>query len=189
VFQILIVCGCEFNFIGSDPGSRNERKCGNEGAYLYELFDLPPVGGSDGSLAHSLLHPREDFEDALVHGVLAQLVRPAAEILGQFPAKRGMEKLRSHYQGLKEKNASTVHGIHCVPRVCSHKIRIRHFMRIRIWMQGFDDQKLGKIQLKKLSFFDKKIAIYLSLGLHKGHPNYRRNRQPSKDNIQCFSAT
>jgi hypothetical protein len=73
---------------------RNELKCENERVYLYELFDLAPVGGADGSLAHSLLHPRKDFEDALVHRVLAQLVRPAAEILGQFPAKRGKEKLR-----------------------------------------------------------------------------------------------
>ncbi len=30
----------------------------------------------------------------------------------------------------------------------------------------------------------KKIAIYLSLGLHKGRPSYRKSRQPSKENIQ-----
>jgi hypothetical protein len=34
-------------------------------------------------------------------------------------------------------------------------------------------------------FLDKKIAIYLSLGLHKGRPSYRRG-QPSKENIQHF---
>ncbi len=33
-------------------------------------------------------------------------------------------------------------------------------------------------------FFWSIIAIYLSLGLHKGHPSYRRSLQPSKENIQ-----
>ncbi len=32
----------------------------------------------------------------------------------------------------------------------------------------------------------KKFAIYLTLGLHKGRPSYRRSLQPSKDNIQHF---
>jgi hypothetical protein len=31
-----------------------------------------------------------------------------------------------------------------------------------------------------------KIAIYISLGLHKGHPSYRRSFQLSKENIQHF---
>jgi hypothetical protein len=35
-------------------------------------------------------------------------------------------------------------------------------------------------------FFDQKIAINLSLGLHKGCPSYRRSLQPSKENIQHF---
>jgi hypothetical protein len=34
--------------------------------------------------------------------------------------------------------------------------------------------------------FSTKIAIYLSLGLHKGRPSYRRSLQPSKENIQHF---
>jgi hypothetical protein len=60
-------------------------------------------------------------------------------------------------------------------------------IRIRIRIQGFDDQKIkkipGKLQLKKIGyFFDKK----LSLGLHKGHTSYRRSLQPSKKNIQHF---
>jgi hypothetical protein len=33
-------------------------------------------------------------------------------------------------------------------------------------------------------FFLSKTTIYLSLGLHKGHPSYRRGLQPSKENIQ-----
>ncbi len=33
---------------------------------------------------------------------------------------------------------------------------------------------------------DKKIRDYLSLGLHKGRPNYRRSLQPSKETIQHF---
>ncbi len=37
----------------------------------------------------------------------------------------------------------------------------------------------------KISFilFLQKIAIYSSLGLHKGRPSYRRSPQPSKENI------
>ncbi len=34
--------------------------------------------------------------------------------------------------------------------------------------------------------FWSKIAIYLSLGLLKGRPSYRKSLQPSKDNIQHF---
>jgi hypothetical protein len=43
--------------------------------------------------------------------------------------------------------------------------------------EGFDDQKFKKIHLKIL--FYQKIAIYLSLGLHKGRPSYKRSLQPS----------
>jgi hypothetical protein len=35
-------------------------------------------------------------------------------------------------------------------------------------------------------FFLIKIAIYLSLGLHKGRLSYKRSLQPSKENIQHF---
>ncbi len=35
-------------------------------------------------------------------------------------------------------------------------------------------------------FFGSKIAIYLSLSLHKGRPSDRRSLQPSKENIQHF---
>jgi hypothetical protein len=37
---------------------------------------------------------------------------------------------------------------------------------------------------KKLNFFGSKTTIYLSLGLHKGRPGYRRSLQPSTENIQ-----
>jgi hypothetical protein len=39
---------------------------------------------------------------------------------------------------------------------------------------------------RKKSYVKKKfdIAIYLSLGLHKGRPSYRRSLLPSKENIQ-----
>ncbi len=40
--------------------------------------------------------------------------------------------------------------------------------------------------VKLLYIFGSKIAIYLFLGLHKGHTSYRRNLQPSKENIQHF---
>jgi hypothetical protein len=39
---------------------------------------------------------------------------------------------------------------------------------------------------QNLIFFGSKIAIYLSLGLHKGRPSYMRSLQPSKENIQHF---
>jgi hypothetical protein len=42
---------------------------------------------------------------------------------------------------------------------------------------------------KKINFFlDQKKIIYLSQGLHKGRPSYRRSLQPSKENIQHFKA-
>ncbi len=44
------------------------------------------------------------------------------------------------------------------------------------------DKKL--LLKKKLNFFGSKTTIYLSLGLHKERPSYRRSLQPSKENIQ-----
>jgi hypothetical protein len=35
-------------------------------------------------------------------------------------------------------------------------------------------------------FFGSETTIYLSLGLHKGLPSYRRSFQLSKENIQHF---
>jgi hypothetical protein len=60
-----------------------------------------------------------------------------------------------------------------------------------IRIQGINDQKLKKkkIQLKILFiFFLTKTAIYLSLGLHKVCPSYRRSLQLSKEAIQHFKA-
>ncbi len=64
----------------------------------------------------------------------------------------------------------------------------------RVWcwrpirIQGFNDQKLEKITAKifLLFFFISKTAIYLSLGLHKVCPSYRRSLQFSKEAIQHF---
>ncbi len=59
---------------------------------------------------------------------------------------------------------------------------------IRIRILGFGD-RLKKIQLTIFYIlFWSKIATwtYLSLGLLKGHPSYRRSLQPSKENIQRF---
>jgi hypothetical protein len=39
---------------------------------------------------------------------------------------------------------------------------------------------------KKLNFFGTKTKIYLSLGLHKGRPSYKRRLKLSKGNIQHF---
>jgi hypothetical protein len=39
---------------------------------------------------------------------------------------------------------------------------------------------------KKLNFFASKNTIYITLGLYKGRPSYRRSLQLSKENIQHF---
>ncbi len=64
------------------------------------------------------------------------------------------------------------------------RIRIQHFKWIRIRIQDFDDQNLKKKIQRKFFFifFWSKIAIYLFLGLDKGHPSYRRSLQ----NVQHF---
>jgi hypothetical protein len=54
-----------------------------------------------------------------------------------------------------------------------------------IRIQDFDDQKLGKIYSWE-KFFLSKNNNYLSLGLHKERPSYRRILQPSEENIQHF---
>jgi hypothetical protein len=42
-------------------------------------------------------------------------------------------------------------------------------------------KNVKNLQLTKIC---SQIAIYLSPGLHKGRPSYRRSLQPSKENIQ-----
>ncbi len=61
-------------------------------------------------------------------------------------------------------------------------------IRIRIRIQGFNDQKFEKNYSWKFLyiFFWSKTAIYLSLGLHKVCPSYRRRLQFSKEAIQHF---
>jgi hypothetical protein len=46
-------------------------------------------------------------------------------------------------------------------------------------------KNLKKFTIEKIYnyFFGSKIAIYLSLGLRKGGPRYRRSLQPSKENM------
>ncbi len=54
-------------------------------------------------------------------------------------------------------------------------------MRIRIQIQGFDDKKIGKnLQLKKITFCWSKIAIYLSIGLHKRTSNLQEKSSSLK---------
>ncbi len=57
-----------------------------------------------------------------------------------------------------------------------------------IWIQGFNDQKLKKNNSwkKNYIFFWSKTAIYLSLGLHKVCPSYRRSLPLTKEAIQHF---
>ncbi len=63
-------------------------------------------------------------------------------------------------------------------------IRIQHLGWIPVRIQSFDNQKLEKIYTWNFFFFFNKIAIYPSLGIHKGGPSYRRSLQPSRENIQ-----
>ncbi len=53
----------------------------------------------------------------------------------------------------------------------------------RVWWSKIEKNLLLEILFL---FSRSKIAIYLSLGLHKGRPSYRRSLQPSKENIQHF---
>ncbi len=76
-------------------------------------------------------------------------------------------------------------------RIDLMRIRIQHFFKSRIWMRtprrcGPHEVPHPKIQknLQFEIFFS--IKIYLSPGLHKGRPSYRRSLQPSKENIQHF---
>ncbi len=57
-----------------------------------------------------------------------------------------------------------------------------------IRIQGFNDQKLKKNYSWKFYFYLllSKTPIYLSLGLHKVCPSYRRSLQFSKESIQHF---
>jgi hypothetical protein len=60
-------------------------------------------------------------------------------------------------------------------------------MGIRIQIQGLDDQKKYNFCSWQNSYLKKsEVAIFWSLGLHKGHPSYRRRLQPSKENIQLI---
>ncbi len=75
-------------------------------------------------------------------------------------------------------------------RIVLMRIRIQHFsncgsgFRIRI---PDPDPNWKKFITGNLIFIVLiKIAIYLSLGLHKGRPSYRRSLQFSKENIQHF---
>ncbi len=70
------------------------------------------------------------------------------------------------------------------------RIQIPHFkwIRIRIRNHGFDEQNFFYKNTADffISFVWSKIAIYWSLGVHKGRPSCRRSLQPSKENIQHF---
>jgi hypothetical protein len=71
------------------------------------------------------------------------------------------------------------------------RIRIQHLRLNTDWIQGFKDKKsIKKFTAEKREFFVlSKMSTYLSLGLHKGRPSYRRSLQPSKKNIQQFKTS
>jgi hypothetical protein len=62
-------------------------------------------------------------------------------------------------------------------------------IRIRIQSGSkdfFNQNFVKKLPLKKLHLIFIKTTIYLSLGLHKGRPSYKRSLQLSKENIHHF---
>jgi hypothetical protein len=71
------------------------------------------------------------------------------------------------------------------------RFRIQHFrlntdpdpypIRIQIQIQSG-----SRAVMTKNFFFASKTTVYLSLGLHKEHPSYRRSLQLSKEAIQRF---
>ncbi len=86
-------------------------------------------------------------------------------------------------------------------RIWIHRFRIQiriHHSRLninpdtdpdtKIRIQGFDGQIFLKkyTAWKKFKIFWLRIGIYLSIGLYKGRPSYRRSLLPSKENIQHF---
>ena len=102
---------------------------------------------------------------------------------------------------LKDKRTSVTTGRYqSVFRIRIHFLRIRiRIQRIRmeantdpdtdpLRIQGFNGQKLKKNNSwkKNYIFFGSKTAIYLSLGLHKVCPGYRRSLQLTKEAIQHF---
>ncbi len=68
------------------------------------------------------------------------------------------------------------------------RIRIQHFRLNTDPDPGFLWPKIEQIYSWKffLYFFWSRNTMYLFLGLHKGHPSYKRSPQLSKENIQHF---
>ncbi len=62
------------------------------------------------------------------------------------------------------------------------RIRIISGSRVLFMTKNWKNWQLTKF----FFFFRSKIAIYLSLDLHKGRPNYRRSLQPSKENVHTW---
>ncbi len=67
---------------------------------------------------------------------------------------------------------------------CWRPIRIR--IRIQYGSRALMTKNWKKITAEIFFFFWSKTAIYLSLGLHKVCPSYRRSLQLSKESIQHF---
>jgi hypothetical protein len=139
------------------------------------------------------LGPGEPAEEEGVHGQPGAEVRGAAGGSGQLAAASRDPGGRA---GPPHRTARRPPG-RAELRICIHfiRIRIQHF-RLNtdpdpdpIRIQGFNDQKLrNKLQPKKIIFLKSKATIYLSLGLHKKRPSYRRSLQLSKEAIQHIKA-
>ncbi len=68
-----------------------------------------------------------------------------------------------------------------IAELCNQKI-VTNRVSDPHWFNADTDPAFFVIANPEFSW--SKIAIYLSLGLHKGRPRYRRSLQPSKENIQ-----
>ncbi len=82
----------------------------------------------------------------------------------------------------------------CGSALVSMRIRIRILGQCRSGCESgsrsrsraWTTKSFKKFTAVKNNILWSKIAIYLSLGLRKEHPNYRKCLQPSKENIQHF---
>ncbi len=109
-----------------------------------------------------------------------------------------LARLSASWMALVTSGLSSLCGQHTRLRIKSG-LRIRiHLIRIRIQhfrLNTHPDPDPGglitknwrkKLQKKNIYFFGSKTIIYLSIGLLKGRPSYKRSLQLSEENIQHF---
>jgi hypothetical protein len=118
--------------------------------------------------------------------------RPHRQKSGLEPAPKDLQEDRTlHHMYMKPmvKLGRPPAGLRI--RIHFIRIRIQHFRlnTVPIRIQSRSRALMTKNKIKKLQlkfFFLIKTTIYLSLGLHKERPSYKRSLQLSKEAIQHF---